>query len=116
MTYSNNQNQSAEKPDQPEQKKANPDDASQPNASIANLLNNDKASYQEIEGLTDTEQLQQVLDQNAASQNPEGSHGNEKIRKAAENLDRDEMKHNLKDESAESEQPAANPAPFISPE
>lgn len=116
MAYSNNQNQSPEKADPHNQAKVNPTEASQPNDKVAKLLSNDKVSYQEVEGLTDTDQLQQTLDQSAASQNPEGSHGNENIRKAVENLDRDEMKHNLKDESAEKDGPSPNPAPFITPE
>lgn len=116
MAYSNNHNQSPEKAESQNQAKTNPNEASQPNDNVANLFNNDKVSYQEVEGLTDTEQLQQSLDQKATSQNPEGSHGNENIRKAVENLDRDEMKHNLKDESAEKDGPSENPAPFITPE
>lgn len=116
MAYSNNQNQSPEKADPHNQVQANPNQASQSNDNVAKLLSNDNVSYQEVEGLTDTDQLQQSLDQSAASQNPDGSHGNENIRKAAGNLDRDEMKHNLKDESAEKDGPSENPAPFITPE
>lgn len=32
-----------------------------------------------------------------------------------ENLDSDEMRHNLKDEGDDTDQPSQNPAPFIEP-
>jgi len=126
MTYSNNQDN---------QSKVNHKDASASEDNIADLFNEDKLSYQELEGLTDTDELKKTVDKEVASQktenaspeqatkpqqtvskDDEGSHGNENIRKAVENLDRNEMKHNLKDESAGTDEPSPNPAPFITPE
>ncbi|WP_407641621.1 hypothetical protein [Acinetobacter halotolerans] len=96
-------------------------------------MSSDKLSYQQVEGLTNSDDLQEEMKNADIPKNPEnalqeegaerehaiqsndGSHGNEKIRKAVENLDSDEMRHNLKDEGDDTDQPSQNPAPFITP-
>ncbi|WP_109441052.1 hypothetical protein [Acinetobacter haemolyticus] len=133
MKQSNNQNNSASEVDQDLHSKQNQADATKADA-VANLVNNDKLSYQQVEGLTDSDELQEEMKKADIPKNPEnalqeqgaerehaiktndGSHGNEKIRKAVENLDSDEMKHNLKDEDDDNDEPSPNPAPFITPE
>ena len=115
MTHSNNQDNTSPKTGQDHHSKQNSSNGTQAESAVAALLNGDKLSYQQVEGLTDSDQLQQAIEKQDISKNPEnalqqqgaereqaiqsddGSHGNETIRKAMENLDRDEMIHNLKD-------------------
>ena len=133
MTHSNNQDNTSPKTGQDHHSQQNSSNGTQAESAVAALLNGDKLSYQQVEGLTDSDQLQQAIEKQDISKNPEnalqqqgaereqaiqsndGSHGNETIRKAMENLDRDEMRHNLKDEGGDTDQPSPNPAPFIEP-
>ncbi len=131
MTHSNNQDNTSPKTDQDHHSQPNNSNGTQAESAVATLLNGDKLSYQQVEGLTDSDQLQQAIEREDIPKNPEnalqeqgvereqaiqsndGSHGNETIRKAMENLDSDEMRHNLKDEGDDTDQPSPNPAPFI---
>ena len=131
MTHSNNQDNTSPKTGQDHHSQQNSSNGTQAESAVAALLNGDKLSYQQVEGLTDSDQLQQAIEKQDISKNPEnalqqqgaereqaiqsddGSHGNETIRKAMENLDRDEMRHNLKDKGDDTDQPSPNPAPFI---
>ena len=133
MTHSNNQDNTSPKTGQDHHSQQNSSNGTQAESAVAALLNGDKLSYQQVEGLTDSDQLQQAIEKQDISKNPEnalqqqgaereqaiqsndGSHGNETIRKAVENLDCDEMRHNLKDEGDDTDQPSQNPAPFIEP-
>ena len=131
MTHSNNQDNTSPKTGQDHHSQQNSSNGTQAESAVAALLNGDKLSYQQVEGLTDSDQLQQAIEKQDISKNSEnalqqqgaereqaiqsdnGSHGNETIRKAMENLDRDEMRHNLKDKADDTDQPSPNPAPFI---
>ena len=133
MTHSNNQDNTSPKTGQDHHSQPNNSNGTQAESAVATLLNGDKLSYQQVEGLTDSDQLQQAIEKQDISKNPEnalqqqgaereqaiesndGSHGNENIRKAMENLDRDEMRHNLKDKGDDTDQPSPNPTPFIEP-
>ena len=133
MTHSNNQDNTSPKTGQDHHSQPNNSNGTQAESAVATLLNGDKLSYQQVEGLTDSDQLQQAIEKQDISKNSEnalqqqgaereqaiesndGSHGNETIRKAMENLDSDEMRHNLKDEGDDTDQPSRNPAPFIEP-
>lgn len=133
MTHSNNQDNTSPKTGQDHHSQPNNSNGTQAESAVATLLNDDKLSYQQVEGLTDSDQLQQAIEREDIPKNPEnalqeqaakreqaiqsndGSHGNETIRKAMENLDSDEMRHNLKDEGDDTDQPSQNPAPFIEP-
>lgn len=133
MTHSNNQDNTSPKTGQDHHSQQNSSNGTQAESAVAALLNGDKLSYQQVEGLTDSDQLQQAIEKQDISKNSEnalqqqgaereqaiqsddGSHGNETIRKAMENLDRDEMRHNLKDKGDDTDQPSPNPAPFIEP-
>ena len=133
MTHSNNQDNTSPKTGQDHYSQQNSSNGTQAESAVATLLNGDKLSYQQVEGLTDSDQLQQAIEKQDISKNSEnalqqqsaereqaiqsddGSHGNETIRKAMENLDSDEMRHNLKDEGDDTDQPSQNPAPFIEP-
>lgn len=133
MTHSNNQDNTSPKTGQDHHSQQNSSNGTQAESAVATLLNGDKLSYQQVEGLTDSDQLQQAIEKQDISKNPEnalqeqgaereqaiqsndGSHGNETIRKAMENLDSDEMRHNLKDEGDDTDKPSQNPAPFIEP-
>lgn len=133
MTHSNNQDNTSPKTGQDHHSQPNNSNGTQAESAVATLLNGDKLSYQQVEGLTDSDQLQQAIEREDIPKNPEnalqeqgvereqtiqsndGSHGNETIRKAMENLDSDEMRHNLKDEGDDTDQPSPNPAPFIEP-
>ncbi|AVZ84793.1 hypothetical protein [Acinetobacter sp. WCHA45] len=133
MTHSNNQDNTSPKTGQDHHSQPNNSNGTQAESAVATLLNGDKLSYQQVEGLTDSDQLQQAIEREDIPKNPEnalqeqgvereqaiqlndGSHGNETIRKAMENLDSDEMRHNLKDEGDDTDQTSPNPAPFIEP-
>lgn len=132
MTHSNNQDNTSPKTGQDHHSQPNKSNGTQAESAVATLLNDDKLSYQQVEGLTDIDQLQQAIEEDIpknpenalqeqaaereqAIQSNDGSHGNETIRKAMENLDSDEMRHNLKDEGDDTDQPSQNPAPFIEP-
>ena len=133
MTHSNNQDNTSPKTGQDHHSQPNNSNGTQAESAVAALLNGDKLSYQQVEGLTDSDQLQQAIEKQDISKNPEnalqqqgaereqaiqsddGSHGNETIRKAVENLDCDEMRHNLKDKGDDTDQPSPNPAPIIEP-
>ena len=133
MTHSNNQDNTSPKTGQDHHSQQNSSNGTQAESAVAALLNGDKLSYQQVEGLTDSDQLQQAIEKQDISKNPEnalqqqgaereqaiqsddGSHGNETIRKAVENLDCDEMRHNLKDKGDDTDKPSPNPAPFIEP-
>ena len=109
------------------------------------VFNNDKLSAQQMEGLTDTDELTKQLDGNKANdssqvnsdidKNPEnalneegaerknaaqlndGSSGNQSIRNAVDHLNEDKLEDNLlnQDKNANQEKAADNPTPF-SPE
>ncbi|RZF56963.1 hypothetical protein EXE30_01535 [Acinetobacter halotolerans] len=133
MKHSNNHNNSSSEVDQDLHLKRNKTDATKPDVAEVDLMSSDKLSYQQVEGLTNSDDLQEEMKNADIPKNPEnalqeegaerehaiqsndGSHGNEKIRKAVENLDSDEMRHNLKDEGDDTDQPSQNPAPFITP-
>ena len=133
MTHSNNQDNTSPKTGQDHHSQPNNSNGTQAESAVATLLNGDKLSYQQVEGLTDSDQLQQAIEREDIPKNPEnalqeqgaereqaiqsndGSHGNETIRKAVENLDCDEMRHNLKDKGDDTDQPSPNPTPFIEP-
>ena len=131
MTHSNNQDNTSPKTGQDHHSQQKSSNGTQAESAVAALLNGDKLSYQQVEGLTDSDQLQQAIEKQDISKNSEnalqqqgaereqaiqsddGSHGNETIRKAVENLDCDEMRHNLKDKGDDTDQPSPNHAPFI---
>ena len=133
MTHSNNQDNTSPKTGQDHHSQPNNSNGTQAESAVATLLNDDKLSYQQVEGLTDSDQLKQAIEREDIPKNPEnalqeqgvereqaiqsndGSHGNETIRKAMANLDSDEMRHNLKDEGDDTDKPSQNPAPFIEP-
>ena len=109
------------------------------------VFNNDKLTAQQMEGLTDTDELTEQLDSNKANsssqanatidKNPEnalneqgmerknaaqlndGSSGNQSIRNAVDHLNESKLEDNLlnQDQGANQEKSADNPTPF-SPE
>ncbi|RYZ95719.1 MAG: hypothetical protein EOP47_25260 [Sphingobacteriaceae bacterium] len=75
------------------------------------VFDKDKLSSQQVEGLTDTDELSRQLDKNPenalneqglerknATELNDGSAGNQSIRNAVENLNEDELEHNLVDQ------------------
>lgn len=90
------------------------------------ILNGDQFSSQQLEGLTDSDQLDQQLSEENIMQsqpsNPDNvpdvdegrddSKGNQAIKEVAENIDKKELEENIKGDKPD--QPTENPAPFIS--
>ncbi|WP_130803950.1 hypothetical protein [Acinetobacter ihumii] len=91
------------------------------------ILENNDFSSQQLEGLTDSTELDETLKQeNQTMQNqpksqplnpdgdaaPDDSQGNQAIREAAEQIDQQKLAENLKDRHPD--HPSENPAPFIS--
>lgn len=72
------------------------------------VFDNDKVSSRQVEGLTDVDELSEEMDKNpenalneqgadnqAATQQNDGSAGNQKIRDAVEHLNEDKLKDNV---------------------
>ncbi len=128
------------------QNSTNPQSRTNPNADANNapksqdytadaVFNNDKLSAQQMEGLTDTDELTQQINSADIDKNPEnalneqgmerknatqsndGSAGNQNIRNAVEHLNENKLADNLlnQDKGANQEKTAENPTPF-SPE
>ena len=91
---------------------------------------NDKLTSQQMEGLTDTDELSRQMDDNPesalneqalerknATELNDGSSGNQSIRNAVDHLNEDKLEDNLlnQDKGANQEKTADNPTPF-SPE
>ena len=99
------------------------------------VFNNDKLSAQQMEGLTDTDELtkqinsaeidknpenalnEQGMERKNATQSNDGSAGNQNIRNAVEHLNENKLEDNLlnQDKGTNQEKTAENPTPF-SPE
>lgn len=92
-----------------------------------NILENNDFSLQQLEGLTDSSELDEQFKQenklmksNETSKKltdqtdtvQDDSQGNQAIREAAENIDAKQLEENLNDHHPD--QPSPNPAPFIS--
>ena len=91
-----------------------------------NILENDEFSSQQLEGLTDSAELDEEFkqekkmksnqDSNQSSEQTDtgqdDSQGNQAIREAVEKIDAEQLEKNLKDRHPE--HPSPNPAPFIS--
>lgn len=124
----------------------NPQSRTNPNADANNapksqdytagaVFNNDKLSAQQMEGLTDTDELtkqinsaeidknpenalnEQGMERKNATQSNDGSSGNQNIRNAVEHLNENKLEDNLlnQDKGINQEKTAENPTPF-SPE
>lgn len=135
MTHSNSNNQ------ENTSQHVNQNNSSQPNSNgvdangaAATVFNSSELTAQQVEGLTDTSDLQDASNVEDIPKNPEnalqeegsereraaqlndGSAGNQTIRNAVENLNTDELIHNLEDGNTDKDKPSPNPAPFISPD
>lgn len=128
------------------QNSTNPQSRTNPNADANNapksqdytadaVFNNDKLSAQQMEGLTDTDELtkeinsaeidknpenalnEQGMERKNATQSNDGSAGNQNIRNAVEHLNENKLEDNLLNQGkgTNQEKTAENPTPF-SPE
>ncbi|MCU4413093.1 hypothetical protein KTH71_03385 [Acinetobacter sp. WU_MDCI_Axc73] len=92
-----------------------------------NILENDEFSSQQLEGLTDSAELDEEFKQEKkimkskqdihplheqSDTAQDDSQGNQAIREAVEKIDAEQLEENLKDHHPE--HPSPNPAPFIS--
>lgn len=102
--------------------KTTPDVKKPEDDAASEILSSDQFSSQQLEGLTDTDQLDQQFNEENNMQSTQSnldkkestddSKGNQAIKEVAESIDKKELEDNLKGKKPD--QPTENPAPFIS--
>lgn len=142
VPQSNDQSPNVPHSNTQDQDNVNHDNTVQNNeGAAAQVFNNNRLTSDQVEGLTDTADLEDSDNNEDIAKNPEnalqsqgakrqlatefdqgstsaGSEGNQSIRDAAGNLDTDQLIHNLEDNGSgdTSDSPSTNPAPFVAPD